>query len=128
MNETAPATRRPKRDTKNLVGLVLAVLMGVCLVYPACFILAPLAAIYHADEGFKRARRTINPEELRSWALQEIKKHAGTNDPDIQASEIPDYIQKLYSGRPEDALALSGAPEQSRVVILWGEWLFSLGS
>jgi hypothetical protein len=131
MNEAPPIA---KRVLKNLFGLFVfwaVVVVGLLAVFLGGLFLEAAMTVHHADEGFKRARRTINPEELRRWAFQEINKHGGAKNSDIPRSEIPDYIQRLYSERPEVATAVKAPGQPSRVVIFWGggffHWVIDIG-
>ena len=129
MNDAPPAThdaqKRPKYSNWKFIFWALP--LAVIIIFPGSFLWVPAVTIYRADEGFKHARKTINPEELRQWALQEITKRSGTNgDSTIPASEIPDYILKLYSKRPEDAM-VGGSDGQHIVFIIWGGGFFHWG-
>jgi hypothetical protein len=79
-----------------------------------------------ADDGFKKAKATIDPEKLRAWALEEISKKQSThtNPPN---SEIPIYIQNLYVDPPEDMVV-----DENTVTIYWGggffHWMLEIGS
>jgi hypothetical protein len=130
MNDAPQEIRRTQKRPISLFWAlaIWAVLLGGLLsVFPGRIILQVASTIYRADEGFKHARRTINPEELRQWALQEVGKRSGTNDdPTIPASEIPVYIQKLYSRRPEEA-RVGGSEGQPIVFIIWGGGFFHWG-
>jgi hypothetical protein len=102
------------------IAIILAVVLGI-LLFPMIMIMgSAYMTIYHADEGFKRAKKTISPEELRSWALQTFKEHSGTNNPEISVSEIPGSIRNLCSGGPEDAVI----SRNGGVVIFWGGGFF----
>lgn len=134
MNDAPPeihgAQKRPITLSRAL--LIWAVILGCLLAVPGFIFVQCTAIIYRADEGFKRAQRTINPEELRSWAFQEIRKRGDTDNPDIPRSEIPSYIRDLYPGGPESAVAISGrGGQQPRVVIFWGggffHWVIEIG-
>ena len=87
--------------------------------------MAPFKTIYQADEGFKKAKKTINPEDLRSWALEEIK-NAGTNT-FIPEPKVPKYLQNLYSDPPEFAEV-----DGNTIAIVWGggffHWRINIGS
>ena len=127
--ETHGAQKRPISLFRALT--IWAVLLGgLLMIFPGSFIWEVAKKIYQADEGFKRAQRTIDPEELRKWAFQEIEKRGDTDNPDIPGSEIPSYIRNLYAGGPEDAKALADG-DQSRVVIFWGggffHWVMEIG-
>jgi hypothetical protein len=81
--------------------------------------------VKEADEGFKKAKATIDPEKLRAWALEEIskKQSTNTNPPD---SEIPIYIRNLYADPPE-----TFEVDTSTVTIYWGggffHWMIDIG-
>jgi hypothetical protein len=95
----------------------------------------PPRIVVQADEGFKKAKTTIDPEKLRAWALAEIAKLQPTNNDIlgkvIPNSEIPGYIQNLYSEPPEDASVFTGS-SKSRVTICWGggffHWTIDIGT
>jgi hypothetical protein len=135
MNDAPPVIQSTKKRPITLFRALMiwvVLLGGLLLIVPVTFIWASVTIIYRADEGFKRAQRTINPEELRSWAFQEIKKRGRSNNPDIPRSEIPNYIRNLYPGGPESAVAISGRDgQQPRVVIFWGggffHWVMDVG-
>jgi hypothetical protein len=134
MNDEPPTGRRSERRPKILFWplLILAVVMGLIIVVSGSVFWAPAMVLFQADEGFKHARKTVNAEELRQWALQETSKRSQTDDPHIPAAEIPDSIRKLYSSPPEEALAnpeYAGTP--AHVVIFWGggffHWVIEIG-
>jgi hypothetical protein len=88
----------------------------------------PPKIVVEADAGFKRAKQTIDPEQLRQWALESINRWPATNGwHKIPESEIPKNIQTLYSYLPEDA-SVTG----DTVVIFWGggffHWALEIGS
>lgn len=67
MNDAQPATHAQKRP-RSLFRTVLiwvVLLGGMFAVFPGSYIFVAIETIYQADEGFKRAQRTIDPEELR---------------------------------------------------------------
>jgi hypothetical protein len=84
------------------------------------------SAVEEADDGFKKARATIDPEKLRAWALEELSKKriTNTNPPD---SEIPIYIHNLYADPPGDFTV-----DNDTVTIYWGggffHWMIDIGS
>ncbi len=90
----------------------------------------PPIYLVQADEGFKKAKTTINPEKLRAWAIGEMAKQKpptnGYLGKDIPNSEIPDYIQNLYADAPENA-AIHYNGDQSFVYIMWGGGFFHYG-
>jgi hypothetical protein len=73
----------------------LAIVLCVSVLFVGYFVTIPLQVVYKADAGFRKAKETINPEQLRAWALESIKSYSGTNgySQDIPMSEIPDYIR-----------------------------------
>ena len=88
----------------------------------------PPKIVVEADAGFKRAKQTIDPEQLRIWALETIKRWPATNGwHKIPESEIPKKIQTLYRRLPEDA-SVTG----NTVVISWDDgffyWALEIGS
>ncbi len=90
--------------------------------------LTPPQIVVEADAGFKKAKQTIDSEQLRAWALKLIREWPETNGPQrIPESEIPPYIQNLYSYPPEDVSVLD-----NKVVIFLGggffHWVIEIGS
>lgn len=75
-----------------------------------------------ADAGFKRAEQTIDPEALRSWALDNIHKKASPRE---ITDSMPKYIQTLYDEPPEAQL------DQDCLILSWGggfsHWVFYVG-
>ncbi len=129
MNEARPAKERASlgRKIAKTTLIIFAIILGILIIFPGSIMLECFTTIYRADEGFKRAQKTINPEELRKWALQAFKEHSGTNNPEIPVSEIPKDIQSLYSGGPENAVI----SQNPGVVIFWGggffHWVIQIG-
>jgi len=133
MNEEPPPTSGAQKPKNLLLWIVaLIILIFVTFVtykvgtYVWLFHNAMIAAdqvLNEADGGFKKARETINPEQLRAWALQEIQKHSVTNEANIPNSEIPSYIQKLFLEPVEDAGVYKYADE-TNVTICWGGGFF----
>jgi hypothetical protein len=118
----------------------LALLIILVLIVPVfffgSFLVVPALTIFRADEGFKHARRTIDPEKLRAWALEEINKNPpGTNSfyHSVPESEIPDYINNLYSISPEDVMVSPNTSDSDGFVeISWGggffHWAIQIGN
>lgn len=130
MNGASQETQGPKKRPRSLFRALLfwtVLLGGLFMVFFGPFLSQVVTSIYRADEGFKRAQRTINPEELRNWALQAIKNHSGANNPEIKRSEIPSYVRNLYPEQPEYAVAISGDWRQPHVAIMWGGGFFAWG-
>jgi hypothetical protein len=100
----------------------------ICLFLYFWFV--PPKYLVDADEGFKKAKATIDPEPLRAWALDELKRRHQTNDfdfPTIPDVEIPKYIKNLYAYPPEQAFV-----EGDTIDIMWGggffHWTFRIGN
>lgn len=115
--------------------MILVLMTGVFFVGSVVFIIIhSLPDTAMADAGFKKAKKTIDPELLRTWALEEIPKFPpSTNSffaPKIPNTEVPIYMQKLYSEPVEDACVQHG--DQPDVTISWGgpffHWMFYIGS
>src|ERR1700691_255286 len=93
----------------------------------------PPREVVEADAGFKKAEKTTNPEQLRAWALEEIQKHSVTNEANLPNSEIPNYIQNLYSIPIEDfSVYPKTSKSEGSVIIFWGggffHWTIEIGS
>jgi hypothetical protein len=128
MNPEPPTTSGVSKSKSHLPWITLIVVLCVPVFFVGSFLAAPFVAIYKADEGFKKAKQTIDPEQLRIWALQEMQKHGDTNTPsnipigEIPTSEIPQPIQKLYSYPPENVFVNGDV-----VAIIWGGGFFGWG-
>ena len=123
-----------KLSKKKLVGRIITLLV---LLFVFCaigfyvwlgyqFKKGADAVLKEADDGFKKARVTIDPEKLRAWALEDISKKQNTNT-NRSDSKIPIYIQNLYSDPPEDFTVNTNC-----VTIYWGggffHWMIDIGS
>jgi hypothetical protein len=107
----------------TIIGVAVAIAALLCYWW-----FVPPKIVAEADAGFKRAKQTIDPEQLRVWALESIKRWPATNGYQaIPESEIPKYIQNLYSSPPEDAMVMGDS-----VTIFWGggffHWVIEVGS
>ena len=154
MNETATNSGVSKK-VKRIIWIIIITVVG----FPILAIVSVWTLIsfdtsrtlHKADAGFRKAKQTIDPEQLRTWALQEIAKNPTNNgifSPKIPNSEIPSYMQKLYSQPVEDAVIWkfpsntnfvlltvnSNSVEQigqTNVTIFWGgpffHWMFEIG-
>ena len=108
--------------------MILAAVLCAPVFFVGSFLLMPGRAIREADQGFRKAKQTIDAEELRSWALETIKRWPSTNGSQVIAnSEIPENIRALYSQSPGRVFVRSDAVE-----IDWGgalfHWGFEIGS
>jgi len=136
MNEVPPiivgASKAKKFFLLVIVFVFAAIIAGV--VAFKYLLSIPDKSLIQADEGFKKAKITIDPEELRAWALAEIvKRQPVANDIEgngIPNSEIPNYIKNLYSDFPEDAAVVKESGD-SYVRIFWGggffHWVMEVG-
>ena len=108
--------------------IVLLAVLCVPILLISNFLMMPSRAIRKADQGFRKAKQTIDAEALRSWALDAIKRWPSTNGSRVIAnSEIPENIRMLYSQPPGRVFIRSDAVE-----IDWGgalfHWGFEIGS
>src|ERR1700722_11706048 len=92
---------------------------------------APDSQVVEADKGFKKAKETINPEQLRVWALEEIQKYSTTNETSIPNADIPSYIKELFSESPAEAGVVKYGGQKA-VFFNWGgpffDWSIIIGS
>ena len=137
MNEVPPINAGASKTGRRFpwTWIILAAVLFIPVIFIGSIAAMPFIAIHKADEGFRKAKRTIDSDQLRSWALEEIKNLSGTNgfSTKIPQSEIPDYIKNLYSIPPEDAWVNPKTSESAAcVMIMWGggffHWGFDIGS
>ena len=138
MNQELPTNSGISKKTKKIIFGIIVLIICVPIFWVVfifidfCYV-APSQILHEADAGFRKAKETIDPEQLRLWALQEIPKysHQTNNSLQIPNSEIPSYLQKLYPRLPEDAW-LQKDGEQNYVQIFWGgalfHWTLEIGS
>ena len=139
MNQETPINSSVPKRTKRIFWAVVITIICIPIILLAVISYAFRSwdsdtTVQDADAGFRKAKKTINPEELRAWALEEIPKYPRpTNDifaPKIPNSEIPSYMQKLYWESVEDACVQHG--DQPNVKISWGgpffHWMFYIGA
>ena len=134
MFEVPPINCGTSATKKNLPWgwLILIVLVSLPIVFLGSL---PIIPIYIADSGFRKAKATINPEDLRLWAFEAAKKYSSTDGfaNEIPSSEIPPYIKKLYSNRRLSAwVNPKTSDSEGCVMIMWGggffSWDFDIGS
>jgi hypothetical protein len=89
-----------------------------------------------ADKAYLKATQTMDPEQLRIWALQSISKYPITNKylgSPIPKSEIPDQILHLWPTEPYVFVERQQTNSEEDVVILWdndrlrGNWWLTIG-
>jgi hypothetical protein len=128
MNEVPPTISGSSKTKKSFpwTWIILAVVLCVPVIFIGSFAAIPFMAVYKADSGFKKAEKTIDPEELRQWALQEIESHSSTNG-FILNSEIPDKIRNLYDYTPSAGVVSKTEDHEACVMVMWGGGFFSWG-
>jgi len=118
MNQAPSPNSRPLKIVRWAVGILLLAVLICCL--------KPLVlsrhmhevvgkSIVEADARLRRHTNTIDPEDVRTWALELIQLQASDK---VAADSRPDYIRNLYSG-PRDILV-----SESCVSLIWGGRLF----
>jgi hypothetical protein len=127
MNQKATAARA-KPDARlwlaALVIVVLALAIGMALYsHSARFSGEVKKSLTEADAGFKKATNTVDPEALRTWALESIRTNATIQD---VTNSLPKDIQTLYSEPPQIEIGRSG------LTLSWGNgffhWVFYIGA
>ena len=137
MNESSKIEKYSFRIRHFLIIILVALAcipLGYILYFGVAIYEGSSHVLHEADGGFKKAKSSVNPEQLRAWALSEISRHSETNTDgsghDI-SSEIPDYMQRLYPDLPEDATVYPDH-DQPYVDICWGggffHWTIDIGS
>jgi hypothetical protein len=135
MNE-APTTNDGASKVKRRIPWIWIILLLVAAIIAGIsrfefWLSLPPSDVVEADEGFKKAKETINPEQLRAWALGEIQKYSNTNNGNIPNSEIPSCIQKLFRDSPEN-FAVGEFEGQKYIWFGWGgpffDWNIAIGS
>jgi len=80
-------------------------------------------SLAEADAGFKKATNTMDPEALRTWALEIIRTNATIKD---VTNSIPREIQTLYPTTPLAEIGGSG------ITLSWGggffHWVLYIGA
>jgi len=105
--------------------LVAAIIAGVSRF--ELWLSLPPSDVVEADKGFKKAKATINPEQLRTWALEEIPKCSVTNEDGeifIPNSDIPNYIKELFSEPPNEACVWENGGQKC-ILFGWGGPFFN---
>jgi hypothetical protein len=129
MNQESPTESGASKLKRVLFSSILLLLVVAIAGFAGIkyWLSIPPGIVVQADEGFKKGKATIDPEKLRAWALAEIAKLQPTSNgivgKAIPNSEIPVYIQNLYSEPPEDAHVFTGS-SKSGVTICWGGGFF----
>ena len=139
MNEVPPIDSGTSRQK---IGFAWIILAGVLLLSLGCVVFLftrPARDARAADTAFRKATKTINPEQLRAWALDTISKYPVTNKVwgyrEIPKLEMPSQIQSLYSTPPYAVVTQQESNSELNVQIQWGassprgfHWWLSIGS
>ncbi len=114
------ATQNISRPKKKIFWAALLVVSSVVCVLPVWLILHQIGrgireSVAEADSGFKKATNSINPEDLRSWALENVRQKATRTE--------------LYRSMPENIRTLYSEPPDARVdgdilILMWGGGFF----
>jgi predicted negative regulator of RcsB-dependent stress response len=85
MNEVPPINSGASESGKFRLWIILFVIVVIIAGISGFkyWISIPPREVVEADAGFKKAEKTINPEQLRAWALDEIQKYSVTNKANI---------------------------------------------
>jgi len=137
MNEAPPTNSGASKGKGHLPWIWIIFLLGAAIIAGISrfelWLASPPDDVIQADKGFKKAKETINPEELRTWALQEIPKCSVTNKDGqilIPDSDIPGYIKELFGEPPEASVGEYGG--EKYVFFGWGgpffDWNITIGS
>jgi hypothetical protein len=133
MNQVPSSPFKVSRLKKPFLWMVLIGALAFMAFRSGLLVATPHGIIRTADAGFRKAKQTINPEDLRAWALESLKHWSNTNDEisRIPRSEIPTYIRDLYSD-PAEAVVFQGENYPvSSITILWGggffHWAIQIG-
>jgi hypothetical protein len=84
-----------------------------------------------ADKAYLKATQTIDPEQLRAWALQSISKYPITNknlgSRGIPTSEIPSQILHLWPTEPYAFVQQQETNHEVNVGIIWdnAQWRYN---
>jgi hypothetical protein len=128
MNSEPPTVPGASKSTKGFSGKILAAVFAAVVVYFIFFTTNPFNIAYKADAGFRRATKSIDPEQLRVWAMREISTHLFTNETqrlrNIPEADIPAQVKNLYSLPPSAAVMRNDSGENPYVKIIWGGGFF----
>lgn len=123
-----PIPTRAKPDARRwLAAVVIAVLALGCFMAlysrSGRFSEEVKKSLSEADAGFKKATNSVDPEALRTWALENIRTNATIKD---ATNSMPKQIQTLYSTPPQIEIGGSG------LTLSWGggffHWVLYIGA
>jgi len=127
MKEKTTAAR-PTPDARlwltaiGIVVLALGIYMALSS-HSARFSEQAKKSLAEADAGFKKATNTLDPETLRTWALESIRTNATIKD---VTNTIPRELQTLYGAPPEIEIGGTG------ITLSWGagffHWVLYIGA
>ena len=124
------------RRSLYFVTVVSVIFLGVALLsgYLA-FRNWPRNAIRQADRGFENARRNIDPEKLRAWALSLVSNFPPTNTSygvrELPGHRVPKSVEDIYRTTPR--VSIFGARDEvgEHVMLMWGgghfNWALLIG-
>lgn len=132
-NVGGPTEKKPARD-QYVIVTVIAVIVILLVIIPAWRFIVGVMQFGHAggpnlqvaDDGFIKARQSVNPEELRQWALTEMSQRppkVGLDGTNIPMAEIPSNIYYLYPVPPGEVTAFNDKG-QPYICFAWGAGLF----
>jgi hypothetical protein len=127
MNPKAIAPRSKPDARLWLAAVVFAVLaLGAIMALSsrsARFSEEVKKSLANADAGFKKVTNTMDPEALRTWALESVRTNATIKD---VTNSIPHKLQNLYHEPPQIEIGSSG------LTLSWGvgffHWVFYIGA
>ncbi len=119
---------RPKPDARLWIAALVVVVLGLGIwmaLYSNSgrFSEEVQKSLAEADAGFKKATNTMDPDALRTWALESIRTNATIKD---VTNTIPKQIETLYNTPPQIEIGGSG------ITLSWGggffHWVFYIGA
>jgi hypothetical protein len=135
MNEV-PTTNCSASEAKRRIPWIWIILLLVAAVIAGVsryelWLSAPPDDVRRADKGFRKIKETINPEQLRAWAFEEIQKCSTAHKESIPNSEIPSYIKEFF-GEPPTEASVGEYRGEKYVSFSWGgaffDWNIAIGS
>lgn len=125
MNKAEPQSKPDARLWLAAIVIVVLALGVVMALYSrsARFSDEAKKSLAEADAGFKKATNSMDPEALRTWALESVRTNASYKD---VTNSMPREIQTLYNKPPQIEIGGSG------LTLIWGDgffhWVFYIGA
>jgi hypothetical protein len=99
-----------------LAIVILSLMIGLAFYsHSARFSDEAKKSLADADAGFRKATNTIDPEPLRTWALESLRTNATIKD---VTNSLPRELQTLYHEPPQIEIGASG------ITMIWGDGFF----